>query len=56
MERQRLGDVPVIVGGVIPREDFAALQALGVHGIFGPGANVGDIVRLIEDNLNTPEG
>ncbi len=56
MERQSLGDVLVIVGGVIPREDFASLQTLGVRGIFGPGAHVGDIVRFIEDNLNTPEG
>ena len=35
-----LGDVTVIVGGVIPPEDYPFLRAAGVAEIFGPGTNV----------------
>lgn len=35
-----LGDVPVIVGGVIPPEDYDFLRDAGVAEIFGPGTNV----------------
>lgn len=51
MQKQQLADVMVVLGGVVPKEDFPALQALGVDGIFGPGAKMDEIVRAIEDNL-----
>ncbi|KKC37959.1 methylmalonyl-CoA mutase [Devosia epidermidihirudinis] len=35
-----LGDVTVIVGGVIPEQDYDFLYNAGVAGIFGPGTNV----------------
>lgn len=35
-----LGDVTVIVGGVIPEQDYAFLRQAGVAEIFGPGTNV----------------
>ncbi len=35
-----LGDVTIVVGGVIPPEDYAFLRAAGVDAIFGPGTNV----------------
>ncbi|MEO6015408.1 MAG: methylmalonyl-CoA mutase [Devosia sp.] len=35
-----LGEVTVIVGGVIPPEDYPFLRAAGVAEIFGPGTNV----------------
>jgi methylmalonyl-CoA mutase len=35
-----LGEVTVIVGGVIPEQDYAALREAGVAEIFGPGTNV----------------
>jgi methylmalonyl-CoA mutase len=35
-----LGDVTVIVGGVIPEQDYNFLRAAGVAEIFGPGTNV----------------
>lgn len=52
--RQRdLGDVPVIVGGVIPPEDYAFLRDAGVADIFGPGSNVLDAAYAV---LNRIEG
>jgi len=35
-----LGDVTVIVGGVIPEQDYDFLRQAGVAEIFGPGTNV----------------
>jgi methylmalonyl-CoA mutase len=35
-----LGDVTVVVGGVIPEQDYRFLREAGVAEIFGPGTNV----------------
>ena len=56
MERMRaegLGDVPVIVGGIIPDEDAAKLRAMGVAAVYTPkdfelNRIMMDIVGLIE--------
>ncbi|MEP7240297.1 MAG: methylmalonyl-CoA mutase [Devosia sp.] len=40
LQGRGLGDVTIIVGGVIPPEDYAFLRAAGVDEIFGPGTNV----------------
>ncbi|WP_293915103.1 methylmalonyl-CoA mutase [Deinococcus sp.] len=37
---QGAGDMLVIAGGVIPQQDYAALRAAGVAGIFGPGTPI----------------
>jgi methylmalonyl-CoA mutase C-terminal domain/subunit len=50
-----LEDVLVFAGGIIPDEDIPALQALGVRGVFGPGANTDDVVRLIRDQVESRE-
>jgi len=42
-------DVPVVVGGIIPQEDVAALHAAGAAATFGPGSSMVDIVSTIED-------
>ena len=42
-------DVTVLVGGIIPDEDVAKLQAAGIRGIFGPGTSTQDIVAFIRD-------
>jgi methylmalonyl-CoA mutase C-terminal domain/subunit len=49
MDAAGLEDVPLIIGGIIPDADRAALEAMGVRGVFGPGTNTEDIVRYIRD-------
>ncbi|CAG1003302.1 methylmalonyl-CoA mutase, C-terminal domain [Anaerolineae bacterium] len=49
MNEHGLKDVFLIVGGIIPDEDKAKLSALGVQGIFGPGANTEDIATFIRE-------
>ena len=35
-------DIMVLIGGVIPPQDYDALRAMGVAGIFGPGTHIPD--------------
>ena len=48
-----MGDVPVIIGGIIPEDDARALRKLGVAGVYTPknfelGRIMSDIVEIIE--------
>jgi len=46
------GDVAVFVGGIVPDEDLPALKALGVTGVFGPGASTAAIVKAVREAVN----
>jgi (2R)-ethylmalonyl-CoA mutase len=53
MRAEDLGDVPLVVGGIIPPEDAAELRALGVAAVFTPkdfrlNTIMRDIVRLVD--------
>jgi methylmalonyl-CoA mutase, C-terminal domain len=41
------GDILITGGGIIPREDMDALQAMGTGKLFGPGTPTGDLVDYI---------
>lgn len=51
LRSQDMDDVLVLVGGIIPDDDVAALKDQGVSGIFGPGTNTDDIVKHIQTTL-----
>jgi methylmalonyl-CoA mutase len=40
LKQEGAADIAVFVGGVIPAQDYAALKAVGVKGIFGPGTPI----------------
>ncbi len=40
-------DIVVVVGGVIPPQDYDALYAAGVADVFGPGTNITDAARRV---------
>jgi methylmalonyl-CoA mutase C-terminal domain/subunit len=42
------GDILITGGGIIPREDMDALQALGTGKLFGPGTPTSDLVDYIK--------
>jgi methylmalonyl-CoA mutase, C-terminal domain len=46
-----LGEVLVVVGGIIPDDDAAALRDLGIDGVFGPGTRTGDIADFIRAHV-----
>jgi methylmalonyl-CoA mutase C-terminal domain/subunit len=44
MRHAGLGDVAVLVGGIIPDDDVPGLLAAGVSQVFGPGSSLESIV------------
>ncbi len=46
-----LADVKLFVGGIIPNDDVPALTAMGVAGVFGPGASTEVIVKAVRDSV-----
>ena len=53
LKQKGLADVRVFVGGIIPDEDVEPLKALGVRGVFGPGANTLDVARLVREQVES---
>jgi len=41
------GEIDVLVGGIVPPEDYAALAKMGVAKVFGPGSGLAEIVSFI---------
>lgn len=42
-----IGDMPVIVGGIIPEQDKEPLRAMGCAGVFNPGTPMATIVETL---------
>ena len=51
LKKSGRGDIIVVAGGVIPRQDYDFLTKAGVAAIFGPGTNVLDAMRGVLDLL-----
>ena len=49
MKAAGVDDVPVMLGGLIHRDDEPALLEIGVKGIFGPGSTIPQIVEFIQN-------
>lgn len=47
LKEQKMEDVILMGGGIIPDDDKEELKKLGVREIFGPGASTQDIVEFI---------
>ena len=43
-------DVLVVVGGIIPDDDVAALKEAGVAAVFGPGTTIGEVAEFLRAN------
>jgi methylmalonyl-CoA mutase len=56
LEKLGRGDIMVVVGGVIPPEDFAALRHAGVAAIFPPGTVVAEAALELLEKLNAKLG
>lgn len=53
LTENEMGDLPVFLGGIIPNEDIPTLQAMGVNGVFGPGASMNDIVAFVREQVQS---
>ena len=47
LRQKEIGNVKVMVGGIIPEADIHKLQQLGVTGVFGPGTPIEEIVEFL---------
>ena len=51
----KMDDVLLLVGGIIPEQDFDQMKKAGVSGIFNPGTSMEEIVDFIRKNVK-PRG
>ena len=48
LKKRGLTGVAVMAGGIIPEDDHAELEKVGVKAIFGPGSSTKDIVEAVK--------
>jgi len=51
LTQNKMDDVLVLVGGIIPDQDIEALKKAGVAAVFQPGTAMDDIVKFIRANV-----
>jgi len=47
------GDVPVMLGGLIHKDDELALHSMGVKAVFGPGSTTPQIIEFIRSAVGS---
>ena len=55
LKQNKMDDVLVLVGGIIPDQDIENLKQIGVAGIFHPGTPMDGIVKFIREHVK-PHG
>jgi methylmalonyl-CoA mutase C-terminal domain/subunit len=55
LKKNRMDDVLVVLGGIIPDQDIESLKQIGVAAIFQPGTPMDEIVQFIRTNVK-PRG
>ena len=53
LRQNKMDDVLVIVGGIIPDQDIPNLKSAGVAAIFQPGTSMDEIVQFIRSNVHS---
>jgi methylmalonyl-CoA mutase C-terminal domain/subunit len=54
LRENRMADVLVIIGGIVPDEDAVELKKQGVAAVYQPGASLEEIVRFIRSSVEQP--
>lgn len=52
LKNQNAEDIIVVVGGVIPKQDYDFLLKAGVAGIFGPGTPIMESATKVIESIN----
>ena len=52
MKEQEIEDIPVAVGGVIPKQDISKLKELGIKGVFPGGTRFDAVIAGIKEIVN----
>jgi methylmalonyl-CoA mutase C-terminal domain/subunit len=53
LKQNKMDDVLLLVGGIIPDQDMAQLKQSGVSGIFQPGTSMDEIIQFIRNNVKS---
>jgi methylmalonyl-CoA mutase C-terminal domain/subunit len=51
LREHKMEDVLLLIGGIIPEQDFDFMKKSGVAGIFNPGTPMDEIVEFIRKNV-----
>ena len=51
MKKNKMDDVLLCGGGIIPPDDAAELSKMGVGRLFGPGTDTRDIVKYLREEI-----
>lgn len=52
LKEKGAGHIMVTGGGIIPKDEIAKLEKMGVKKLFGPGTATTEIVNFIKQNVN----
>ena len=52
LKEKSIGDIPIILGGIIAPPVVPELKAMGIKAIFTPGTKISEIVAYISDYSN----
>lgn len=55
LKQNKMDDVLLVVGGIIPDQDIDALKKAGVAAIFQPGTSMDEIVKFIRGNARSAQ-
>jgi methylmalonyl-CoA mutase C-terminal domain/subunit len=51
VEQNKMDDVLVFMGGIVPNQDIQQLKTMGIKGIFLPGSSLNEIVDFVKQNV-----
>jgi methylmalonyl-CoA mutase, C-terminal domain len=51
LKKEKLKDVLVFAGGIIPDDDAKKLKKFGIKEVFGPGSSIASIVEFLKKNV-----
>jgi methylmalonyl-CoA mutase C-terminal domain/subunit len=51
LKKEKVEDIFVFVGGIIPEKDVLRLRGMGVLGVFTPGAATSDIIDFVREAI-----
>jgi methylmalonyl-CoA mutase C-terminal domain/subunit len=52
-KEKEISDIPIFLGGIIPKEDGEQLMDLGIKGIYGPGTPTTDVINDINSLIKS---
>ena len=52
LKSKGMGEIPIVVGGIIPDADIPVLQQIGIKAVFGPGTPTDQIVDFVTKDID----